>query len=200
MAYVNPLHTPVRPGQHSPFSSLSTAVAHNAQFTSSRRRRVPQKSYTSVVSKWGSATGRVAALHNPIAFDYIGFSKQGVPMCELAGRSMTAISQMVVGANDMVLAAGMQRINFRIIWPGYEHVDWARSVEVATSGLMNRGQLGAAIAMNFARFIDVPRTEKASSGDWYVGPTGIRFDQLVLVGLYNVVDDVWQADVAVDFR
>jgi hypothetical protein len=43
-------------------------------------------------------------------------------------------------------------------WPGYEHVEWARSIEVATQGPMTRAQLGAAVAINFARFVDVSRT------------------------------------------
>ncbi|KAG6808432.1 hypothetical protein H0H93_016941 [Arthromyces matolae] len=64
---------------------------------------------------------------------------------------------MVQGANDPVLAhTGRQRIMFRILWPGYEHVEWFDQVELNHRGYpLTRVQLGAFIAQNFARFVEV---------------------------------------------
>ncbi|KAG5639930.1 hypothetical protein DXG03_002328, partial [Asterophora parasitica] len=160
MSYVNPLHAPVSSAQYSPFSSLGGAVQPSASqpsgssFSSPFRRRLPQPPYTPS-SKWRGATGRTNQVHSAIAFDYIGYAKQGIPMRELSTRSANALAQMIGGAGDAVLAhTGVARITLRIIWPGYEHVDWARSIEINTNGPMTRAQLGATISQNFARYIE----------------------------------------------
>ncbi|KAF9463659.1 hypothetical protein BDZ94DRAFT_1163524 [Collybia nuda] len=203
MSYINPLHAPVSAANRSQFSSLGGAVNSTptpGQFLSPFRRRLPQAPYTPS-SKWRNATGRLNQLHSAISFDYLGYSKQGVPMRELSTRGTHALASMIHGANDPVLAhTGLVRITLRILWPGYEQVDWARSIEIATQGPMTRAQLGAAVAMNFARFVEKTRTEPARSSEWHLGPSGIRFEHLILVSLSNVFEDVWQADVAVDLR
>ena len=46
----------------------------------------------------------------------------------------------------------------------------------------------------------INRGQTSSSPHDQIGPTGIKFEHLVLVGLHNVFEDSWQADVAVDLR
>jgi len=33
---------------------------------------------------------------------------------------------------------------------------------------------------------------------WKIGNEGIKFEKIVLIGLYSIGGDVWQADIAVD--
>jgi hypothetical protein len=88
------------------------------------------------------------------------------------------------------------------------------------NGPITRAQLGAVVAANFARFIEVnssppfspartfsdrlflqmTRNERSACADYKIGTSGILFEHLVLVGLHNVFEDAWQADVAVDRR
>ncbi|KAG5650941.1 hypothetical protein H0H81_010478 [Sphagnurus paluster] len=200
MSYINPLHPPVASSQRSQFSSLGGAVPVSAPQTHTGpfRRRLPQPPYTPA-SKWRNATGRLNPLHSAITFEYANLPNQGVSMREMSVRSGAALASMVKGAGDAVLAhAGVARINLRIIWPGYEHVDWARSIEVNTaSGPITRAQLAVIISQNFARFIEKNRSEPARSSDWHMGPSGIRYEHLFLMALRNVFEDVWQADVVV---
>ncbi|KAG5635520.1 hypothetical protein DXG03_005368, partial [Asterophora parasitica] len=159
MSYINPLHPPVSSSQKSQFSSLGGAVQPSAaqsasSFMSPCRRRLPQPPYTPA-SKWRAATGRTNKVHSAIPFDYLGYSKQGVPMRELSTRSTVALGQMIQGAGDAVLAhTGVARITLRIIWPGYEHVEWARSIELNAHGPITRAQLGAIVSQNFARYME----------------------------------------------
>jgi len=106
------------------------------------------------------------------------------------------------GADDpVVLQRGLAKIKLRIIWPGYEHIEWVRTIEVYSSqGPITRLQLGAVIASNFARYIEKTQYEATKSGKWRVGPAGIEFENLILLSLYNVFDDSWQASVAIDTR
>ncbi|KAG6917559.1 hypothetical protein DXG01_002028 [Tephrocybe rancida] len=207
MSYLNPLHPPVRSSNQSQYSALDGALYSSSSqptssFLSPTRRRLPQQPYTPA-SKWRAATGRLDQVHNAIMFDYAGYAKQGVPMRELSARSGTVLASMIQGGKDTVLAhTGLARITFRILWPGYEHVEWARSVELTVGGYgpITRAQLGAAISQNFARFVEKTRTESSRSAEWNLNSSGIRFEHLVLVALVNVFEDVWQADVAVDLR
>lgn len=99
-------------------------------------------------------------------------------MVELTTRSINAIGMMIQGANDQVFAGtGLVRITLRILvglfcffivinpiqyvvvqWPGYEHVDWARSIEVNAQGPMTRAQLAVAVAKNFSHFLEVSQS------------------------------------------
>lgn len=246
MAYVNPLHPPISAPYRSQYSSLGNAIFSpnsQPQFQSPTRRRLPQQPYTPS-SKWRTATGRLNQIHSLIPFDYVNYTKQGVSMLELTTRSMHAIEIMLHGANDQVFAGtGLVRITLRILvrccffflaqlfgrmelsacvfvqWPGYEDVDWARSIEVNANGPMTRAQLAVAVAKNFSYFLEVgltyvlvnltlswtylwqkARSEAGRPSEWHLATSGIRFQHLFLVALCNVFEDVWQADVAVDLR
>lgn len=118
MSYTNPLHPPVDASHYSKFSALGSAMSGppaKSQFLSPFRRRLPQGIYTPG-SKWKVAMGRSNQLNNSIPFDYIGYSKQGVPMRELSSRGAHALAMMIQGANDPVFShTGLQRITFRIL-------------------------------------------------------------------------------------
>ncbi|EAU82744.2 hypothetical protein CC1G_10649 [Coprinopsis cinerea okayama7 len=201
MASTNPLHAPVSSAQYSSYSSLSGALIDPShKFESPFRRWLPQSSYTPA-SKWRSTTGTDGHQIPAISFDFIGHSKQGVPMRELNMRSLSALAQMMDRANESVFASsGLQRITLRIMWPGYTHVEWARAIDLVSHGPMTRAQLAQVLAQNFARFMDVARTERPDVSEYAIGPGGIQFEHLVLVGIHNVFEDVWQADVAIDRR
>ncbi|KAF5362295.1 hypothetical protein D9756_002042 [Leucocoprinus leucothites] len=146
--YHNAIHSPVFPSQVSGYSSLSGALSPPpSQFANPRRRRVPQCA--------AKAAGSPVA--NPVMFDFIGYSQQGVSIAEFHVRSANALSQVIAGGNDLVLAnTGVQEINLRILWPGYEGLNWSFSTPASQS--MTRIQLGASIAMHIWRFV-----EKATS-------------------------------------
>ncbi|KAG5636500.1 hypothetical protein H0H81_007810 [Sphagnurus paluster] len=151
-------------------------------------------------AKWKLATGRSTQLHGAIAFDYVGYSKQGVPMRELCTRSTTALASMITRANEQVLAhTSISRIALRILWPGYEQLESTRTIEISAQGPITRAQLGAIVSQNFARFLERARSEQATPADWYFSPNGIRFKHLILLSLKNVFENTWQADVAIDF-
>ncbi len=100
-------------------------------------------------------------------------------------------------------------------WSGYEHLNWSFSTPASPS--MTRIQLGASIAMHFWRFVEVSlRTlmdfifrylilsQKAMASSttcsqWKIGNGGVEFDKIILVALYSLGGDIWQADIAVDF-
>ncbi|KAG6830418.1 hypothetical protein H0H87_008166 [Tephrocybe sp. NHM501043] len=200
MGYVNPLHPQIRSSQLSTYTSLGSATGPSTAFLSPTRRRLPQQPFTPT-SKWDLSMGKSVRLHSAIQFDYNGYVNQGVQMRELVARSSTALASMIQGAGDLVLAhTGRERIMFRIIWPGYEHIERAYSLEIAPGERpITRAQLGVVISQHFARFVEKMRSEPSQS-QWNLNISGIRFEHLVLVGLVNVWDGVWQAEVAVDLR
>lgn len=105
--YHNSIHSPIFPSQVSSYSSLSGALAPPpSQFTSSRRRRVPQ-------STCKTSSGPICG---PIGFDYIGQAGQGVSLADFSARSQNAICQMVTDANDQALSGmAISKINLRIM-------------------------------------------------------------------------------------
>jgi hypothetical protein len=105
--YHSSIHSPIFPSQLSSYSALSGALAPPpSQFTSSRRRRVPQ-------STCKTSNGPICG---PIGFDYIGQAGQGVSLADFSARSQNAINQMVTGANDQVLSGtAISKINLRIM-------------------------------------------------------------------------------------
>lgn len=179
--------------------------------------RLPQPAYVPK-SKWHSATGRPN--HPEIQFRMKGTAADPVPMRDLSARSVPGIFGMINGGEDKVLqASGLTRITFRILvrtslnismlsgayllfflqWPGYESVEWARSIEVNTAdGPITRARLGQMVAQNFSRFIEANRGARSSNASYHIGQNGIRFDHLFLVSIQNVSEDSWQAEVAVN--
>ncbi|KAJ6620239.1 hypothetical protein B0H10DRAFT_1103498 [Mycena sp. CBHHK59/15] len=195
--YPNPMHTQSSRGSSQAYSISQGSVPQCPTFKSPTRRRVPQAPY-SPSSKWKVATGRTHQLHSSVSFDYPGQSRQGVSMREL---SLRGTSTPIQGAGDPVFSnTGLQRIVFRILWPGYEHVEWCRGIVVTSpnGAPITRVALGNQIAQNFARFMEKTQYETPSVQDWMVGPSCVRFEHLFLISLNNVFEDSWQADIALD--
>ncbi|KAL9713334.1 hypothetical protein Ac2012v2_002939 [Leucoagaricus gongylophorus] len=186
--YYTCIHTPVFPSQLSGYSSLSGALSLSpSQFTHPCHHRVPQP-----VAK---TTGR--PIYQPIMFDYIGYFQQGVLLADFNARSVNALVQMVVGGNDLPLAnTCVKEMNLYIMWPGYEHLNWLYSTPASSS--MTRIQLGASVAVHFWKFVEKAMSSAATCTRWKIGNGGVQYEKIILVGLYNIGSDVWQADIAVD--
>ncbi|KAJ8081413.1 hypothetical protein PM082_007255 [Marasmius tenuissimus] len=210
MSYQNPLHATLQPCQRSSYSSLSGAVPSSYHSISSTsgfknsnamlpRKRVPQTNYVPT-AKWHHETGRVSPLRNAIYFNWIGQRGIGMPLRELCARVPHALNQMMEGANDQVMSlAATRRIVFHIRWPGYEHVEWTRTIEVATpQGPMTRAQLAGIISQHFARYLEKVQYEATRDIQWRIGPGGVKFEQIVLLSLVNVFENAWQAEVAIE--
>ncbi|KAF5361855.1 hypothetical protein D9756_002050 [Leucocoprinus leucothites] len=187
------LHLPVFPSQLSTYSTLAGALTLEAprQFTNPRRRRVPQY-------KTKSLPGH-DPLCPPILFDYISAQGQGVPIHDFIVLSTNALAQDISGAHDQVLAGlGVRVMTLRIMWQGYERLNWSRSIPVSPA--LSRAQLGATIAMQVWNFIeDVRSTCFEARPEWSLSlDAKITFDNIILLGLYSIYDNIWQADLAVD--
>ncbi|KAF9023113.1 hypothetical protein BDZ89DRAFT_955923 [Hymenopellis radicata] len=174
MSYSNPLHPASVPS-----SSQVYSLSAPAKFALPNRRRVPQRAFA---PKHGPPQNPQPTIY----YDYPGFQHQGVPM-----KAFGATEPAIVGAKDAVFTKlGVTRITFHILWPGYPHVEWYRSVEVNTkTGPMTRAQLGYVVAGNFMRFIE---------RHWKVGADGIRLENLVILSVWNTYENSWQAEIAVD--
>ncbi|KAL0064952.1 hypothetical protein AAF712_008074 [Marasmius tenuissimus] len=188
MSYSNPLHPPITSTHLSPYNALHRAM----QASPSTRRHVPHPTE----SKWKRPST------NPIAFDFVGYPEQGMPLHELFFRGAHALQHMMEGADDMILAdTGLESINFHISWPGYEHVEWNRDIEIITSrGPITRSHLGNVVAQHFTLFIERAQVECSKAEDWHLGRGGIRLEHIILLCVHNVSEDTWQAEVAVDFQ
>jgi len=91
----------------------------------------------------------------------------------------------------------------RIMWPGYDHVDWSHSLDLYSSaGPVTRGQLAVQIAFAFSTYVVQmeAQTPSRSAASWRLGSGGMTFERLVLTALWNICDDHWMAEVYVDCR
>ncbi|KAK1215542.1 hypothetical protein PQX77_021844 [Marasmius sp. AFHP31] len=194
MSYSNPLHTPVGSINRSSYSTLGSAMQQPAtpEAGSSTRRLVPQ----TCVSKSRQQPS------NAVSFDYVGHPKLGMPLREIHARGPSALQQMMQGANDAVLShTRLRNVTLHISWPGYEHVPWSRTVDVVTSdGPITRAYLASIIAHHFAEYIEKNKNQATKNPDWRLGSGGFCLDHIILLSVYNVCEDAWQAEVAIDFE
>ncbi|KIK69654.1 hypothetical protein GYMLUDRAFT_151896 [Collybiopsis luxurians FD-317 M1] len=201
--YYNPIHPSIATQSHTQYTSLGGAMqgASLAQstFLAPNRRRVPQSIYQPNNQRRLQA-GRAVTFQPSVSIDFKGYSRQGIKMIELYARGTEALSRMMEGAGDRVLAhAGSNSIMLHIRWPGYEKIEWIRPISLQlSSGPITRAELAAAVSSNFHRYFEKLQFTPPSFIDWHIGPAGITFDRLVLVSIVNVFEGVWQAEVAVD--
>ncbi|KXN90328.1 hypothetical protein AN958_04361 [Leucoagaricus sp. SymC.cos] len=187
------LHLPVFPSQLSTYSSLAGAltIELSPRFLNPRRQRVPQQ-------KCKAPPGQ-GPLFPPILFDHLASRGQGVPIYNFIVLSTSTLEREVSGAHDEVLADLTSRVmTIRVMWQGYERLNWSRSIPVSSS--LSRAQLGASIAMQLWSFIeDVHNTHSDTIRPEYNLASGkIKFEDIILLGLYNIYNDIWQIDLAVD--
>ncbi|THU97365.1 hypothetical protein K435DRAFT_857677 [Dendrothele bispora CBS 962.96] len=187
MSYFNPIHSTA----YTPttYSSLGHTVP-NTSSASPTGRRVPQ-SYTN------ASLSRLTYNRQPITFDRVKPSMQGVLMSDILSRS-SSIDTCMACADDQVFAgSGFERINLRITWPGLELHNWLRSIPVSDS--ITRAQLARIIAEHFSRFIEKAQYEHFAVNSWRLGRNdGIRIDDLILISLYNISEHTFQAKIAVN--
>ncbi|KAF9261803.1 hypothetical protein L218DRAFT_473398 [Marasmius fiardii PR-910] len=188
-SYPNPLHVPVPCIARSSYSSLGLAIQTSG---SSTRRRVPQ-------TPMGKSIPHPS---NGISFDFVSYPQQGIPLKELYARGTHALQQMMQGANDPVLVhTRLARINLHISWPGYEHLQWYRSIEVVTSnGPATRAYLASVIAQHFASYFEKAQYEPTRIPEWRLGFQGFSLDHIILLSLHHAFEDSFQVEVAVDYR
>ncbi|KAJ7358243.1 hypothetical protein DFH08DRAFT_802084 [Mycena albidolilacea] len=116
------------------------------QFTSPTCHRLPYQPY--LPPQWKAAMGR-PALYPPLTFDYPGTAQQGISLRELRLKG-TATPKRGAGVT-MLEHARVRHIMFRILWPGYSHVGWCRSITIVSSKgeHITRIMLAVQIATNF---------------------------------------------------
>ncbi|KAF5389218.1 hypothetical protein D9757_003443 [Collybiopsis confluens] len=170
--YHNPIHPSIASQTRSQYSSLGGAIVGVRQpgFLLPNRRRVPQSFFQPKDPRKLQA-GRTTPLHPSIPIDFKGYSRQGVKMIELYARGSAALSQMLEGANERVLAhTSLRQIALHIRWPGYEKFEWVRFIELHTSsGPITRAELAAAISTSFCRYIEKAQFVTPAIMDWYLG-------------------------------
>ncbi|KAJ7463265.1 hypothetical protein FB451DRAFT_1043330 [Mycena latifolia] len=195
--YPNPAHAqgPPRNGQFYTLTHTSGQPSSSFASPSPSRRRMPFIPY-SPAQGFKAAAGRKQLLHEMVTFDYPGQARQGVSMRELR---LKGTSTPLQGAGDLVLAqSGLQRVVFRILWPGYGHVEWCRTISVVSpnGAPITRVALGVQIASNFINFFERTRYEAPTAVDWMISPSCVCFEDLYLISLQNTFENVWQADIA----
>ncbi|TFL03900.1 hypothetical protein BDV98DRAFT_352628 [Pterulicium gracile] len=209
-SFQNPLHVPLHPSKQSSYSTLlsprhvvpPSAPPQRALFP--RKKIVPQHLHTAT-SKWKAAMSQGRKLA-PITFDYVGYTGQGIPMCEIASRASYGIEQLLDRPLDTVgstISLGLhQHVTLKIFWPGYPQLDWTRQINLTnTSGKpITRAQLASAVSLQFARFFEKAQFEQAKDAQWRIGVTGITFDSMILLSLTQACDNVWVAEVATGTR
>ncbi|KAJ7056807.1 hypothetical protein C8F01DRAFT_1310538 [Mycena amicta] len=141
--------------------------------------------------------------HPSIVFDYIddriGGQGQGVWMRDLRGQARDSIP--IRGAAD-VLPQAIERINFRIIWPGYEHVEDAVYIKLENTAnvRLTRAELGKRVADRFMQFLEKVKDISPTATRFPVNDRGVKYEHLYLLKLVNTTGNVWQADIALDTR
>ncbi|KAF8922091.1 hypothetical protein CPB85DRAFT_1465222 [Mucidula mucida] len=192
MSYRNPLHPISVP--NSGFSSI-TSSSRGSPNPKLVRLPVPEVANT----KWKKEVGRPVA--QPIPFNWNAQPGEGVQLQELAMRDVDTIAAHLNGGNDPIyVGPGVTRINFHITWPGYVHINWSRTLDICTKfGSMTRAQLGAAVAGMFMRFLEKARYEQCGDARWQIGPNGIQLSNIVLLAVWNPMETMWQADIALKF-
>jgi len=222
--YYSCIHRPVFPSQRSGYSSLSGALSPPpSPFQRSSRHRVPQ-----LVAKAAGRPvcqpvffDYVGSAQQGVFVSDFG-SRSTHALAEMMAGSHDlplADAPAVKEINLRIKVREELHLRWWVVdrlyrqWPGYEHLDWSSSTPASSS--MTRVQLGASIALHFRRFVQVggsasahegllmPVLQKAMSATttcsrWKIGSDGIGFEKIVLVGLYSIGGDVWQADVAID--
>lgn len=149
---------------------------------------VPQRAYS---THFGVSNGKV------IPFQLIGANGPGVPMRMLINED--AVDAPIVGPHDLPFDETVpSTITLRIWWPGYEVYPRRLTMRKA-SGLLNRIELAMCLTECFRNFIEEARSSRTASepeARWRVGQGGLSIRDLVLVGLRQVSQGSYQAEVA----
>ncbi|KAF7432549.1 hypothetical protein PC9H_004490 [Pleurotus ostreatus] len=194
MPYINTIHPQVR--DVAAYSSLGCAVTPE-DLSRFWKKNLPG-GYAHD-SKWIATVGSPGK-YRPVYFNIIGSHGRGIPVSELLSRGYYGMSASMDGAYDKVLAhTGLQRITFRLVWPGYENVNWTRSIQIYNeNGPITRAGLAVEIAKIISCFVMNSAYEPCANQDWQLHPAKITIKRVVLVALHHISEGSWQAEVLVD--
>jgi len=122
----------------------------------------------------------------------------GVPMRLLGDAG--GLNLPIEGANTSPFSNSVaSTITLRIWWPGY--VQWSRRCTLRkATGLLTRSELAMTITEVYKEFIEEAREDPKDRGQskWRVGRGHISVNDLVLLGVYQVSQGSWQADVRLE--
>lgn len=174
------------------------------RYTQQWLRKLEQPNYTPPKDWLPITEAHPKDTRRPITFNYRDrqFPLPGIFMSKMSERGVEDYKAFIKDPDDLVFRCypGIEKIVFRIMWPGYTRVaDWARVIDVVNPP-MTRVQLAYEISEQFCNFMDVAKDadpEDDTEDTVRVG-RGIKFKDLVLVSLYNLCGNVWQAEVALN--
>ncbi|TCD60438.1 hypothetical protein EIP91_005853 [Steccherinum ochraceum] len=111
----------------------------------------------------------------------------GIPVLDMACRGDLGIWMQKA---DDPIGFLVDVIRVRLIWPGYEHVDFVRAIPVTRKTTF--GQLALRVTQTILTYLSEIRTVRPSTASWRVGPGAIQDDHLYLVSLFPVNSNTFQ--------
>jgi len=141
----------------------------------------------------------------PVTFDLVdAHASYGLPISFVTSENVNPqIPNMVQNSDDLVLE-GLNKISLRIQWPGYEHVDWVRTIGLTTSsGRMTRGELAEEVVRLLWYFFDRLSYEvvNPSKRVWAVGRGQGQWsiENIILVALHCCHKNTFQPELQLYF-
>ncbi|RPD53055.1 hypothetical protein L226DRAFT_563287 [Lentinus tigrinus ALCF2SS1-7] len=127
----------------------------------------------------------------------------GLPMDQLLNADRAALLRIIPLYDDQkILLLGLGSIRFRILWPGYEHMNFYREIYLSMrggGGVSCAGELAVAVADTYSGFLQqaVSWTPQGTSNrDWFLTKgSGFTLRDFGLVSVNHMGDDIFQAEV-----
>ncbi|THH28103.1 hypothetical protein EUX98_g6083 [Antrodiella citrinella] len=167
---------------------------------------VPQKQW---IPNSASEDGDSLAPFASIPFVFInpavkgpGKVSPGVPLAYITAQSENAnLGNIMVDVGEKVFNDAY-RAYLRVLWPGYEHVEFVTSIPLKTvTGRINRGQVAQFVVKTMTQYFVRLQTQHClpTQKVWAVAPVGRwRVEDLVLVALHLVHGNTFQAEFKVN--
>lgn len=203
--YASPLQQATQPcaSQYYGGFSLSGALSmpqstpQRPQYLVSYRSILPQESYTPTC-KWQQSTGTQNL--GSVSFDFHNYYGQGIPLSRLMNLGPSTVAAMS-GAYDQPLASIRTRyIILRILWPGYaSNIPQKIAVYAPDGSPITRAHLGQQVARAIAAFVQAHRKLPSSRPKFRISDDNLQLGNLVLISLRHVIEDSWQAEIAIDW-
>ncbi|KAF9649655.1 hypothetical protein BDM02DRAFT_3113504 [Thelephora ganbajun] len=186
------LHPPVKIGQASAYSALSINPPPHAINDLRGPRVVPILPYKHA-SKWNTTMYRQ---HEPftVTFDTRGMSAgYGVQHGDLSSYSAAIMNTVIVcGGEPVCFPTPSRKIQLRIVWPGYDTVDFSAAIDIHG---ITVSQLAGRVASLYTEFFKVARQHECTADGWSV--THELLETLRILGIRNAYDNIYQAEVIV---
>ncbi|KAI0321971.1 hypothetical protein OF83DRAFT_1096715 [Amylostereum chailletii] len=166
------------------------------------RERMPNAHMHKLV-KWRSPSGGYVG---PIDIDWVGgLPGNGMHLGEIESRGPEMSARhMIDGSERPFEGMRVDKITFRIEWPGYPHANVIYHVDVAASGrAFTKAEIAFQVSKIFRKFCQRAEREKQVPDipNWKIGgPYGICFGDIILVRIVNLGDSQWQADLLIQFK